>query len=144
MRSTHNAPVGQSGAGLGTRRVRGGYRQGVCRQTNCRCCQTSGRQSIQSRLTEACREPSLVANINGLTVYSGSQGDASQQLQRPVVYKKDGHTLAHSWEYEYESPEAARNSVYDMLRHEPTSEKLALGWEESNCWGPNNYLVRGR
>ena len=67
-----------------------------------------------------------MANINhGLTAYSGGHGDASQQLQRPVVYKKDGYTLACSWEYE--SPEAARNSVYDMLRQGPTSEKLTLG-----------------
>ena len=127
MRSTHNTPAGQSGVGLGTRWVHGGYRQGVCRQTNCRCCQTSGRQSIQSRLTETCREPSLVANANhGLTVYSGGHGDASQQLQRPVVYKKNSRILACSWEYE--SPEAARNSIYDILRQGPTSEKLTLGW----------------
>ena len=86
-----------------------------------------------------------MTNINHrLTVYSGGHGDASQQLQRPVVYKKDGRTLTRSWEYEYESPEAAHNSIYDMLHQGPTSEKLALGWEESDRWGPDNYLVRGR
>lgn len=86
-----------------------------------------------------------MTNINhGLTVYSGGHGDASQQLQRPVVYKKDGHTLARSWEYQHERPEAARNSVYDMLRQGPTSEKLALDWEEYDRWDPDNCLVRGR
>ena len=84
-----------------------------------------------------------MANINhGLTVYSGSHGDASQQLQRPVVYKKDGRTLACSWEYE--SPEAACNSVYDMLHQGSTSEKLALGWGKSDRWGLDNSLVHGR
>jgi hypothetical protein len=61
-----------------------------------------------------------------------------------VVYRKDGRTSTRSWEHECESPEAACNSVYDMLRQGPTSEKLALGWEEPDRWGPDNYLVRGR
>lgn len=86
-----------------------------------------------------------MTNIScGLTVYTGGHGDAFQQLQRPVVHKKDSHTLIRSWEYAYESPEAACNSVYNMLRQGPTSEKLALGWEESDRWGPDNCLVCGR
>ena len=64
-----------------------------------------------------------MTNINyGLTVYSDGHGDASQQLQKPVVYKKDSRTLTRSWEYKYERPEAARSSVYNMFRQGPTSE----------------------
>ncbi|MDE0672428.1 MAG: hypothetical protein OXH72_11860 [Caldilineaceae bacterium] len=30
-----------------------------------------------------------------------------------------------------------------MLAQGPVSEKFGLGWEESDRWAPDNYLVRG-
>ena len=90
--------------------------------------------------------PTYTAASESVIIPTVSSPGTSLPVEVPAMRTgcgQGGRVRTHAIEYEYESREQAREAVYDMLAQGPVSEKFGLGWEEFDCWVPDNYLVRG-